>query len=177
MSMEAWYTHASNHEKKTHTFYTMPIINLPDLFIFLNSSKYTGGQPWVDRSRLFIAYWFFDYFEFFRVCRWTPWKAESGGKSHRESTASKLGWVHGLLSTLKIFHLTSCCGQGNNKMKLDSITSIGLWVGMALIALAWLKLIPLLYGWIGFAIAVPSFIVEEIKKKNTPPSGSDDTSR
>jgi hypothetical protein len=36
--------------------------------------------------------------------------------------------------------------QGNNKLKLDNITSIGLWVGLALIALGWLKVIPLLYG-------------------------------
>ena len=50
-------------------------------------------------------------------------------------------------------------------MKLDNITSIGLWVGLALIALGWIKAIPLLYGWIGFAIAVPSFIVEAINKK------------
>ena len=61
-------------------------------------------------------------------------------------------------------------------MKLDSITSIGLWVGLALIALGWFKVIPLLYGWIGFAIAVPSFIVEAINKKNVPPSESDDNS-
>jgi len=54
-------------------------------------------------------------------------------------------------------------------LKLDSITSIGLWVGLALTALGWFKVIPLLFGWIGFAIAVPSFIVEEIKKKNMPP--------
>ena len=50
-------------------------------------------------------------------------------------------------------------------MRLDNITSIGLWVGLALTALGWFKVIPLIYGWIGFAIAVPSFIVEEIKKK------------
>ncbi len=55
--------------------------------------------------------------------------------------------------------------QGNNKLKLDNITSIGLWVGLALIALCWIQVIPLLYGWIGFAIAVPSFIVEAINKK------------
>ena len=61
-------------------------------------------------------------------------------------------------------------------MNFKNITSIGLWVGMALVALAWIKAIPLLYGWIGFAIAVPSFIVEEIKKKNMPPSKSDDNS-
>ena len=61
-------------------------------------------------------------------------------------------------------------------MKLDSITSIGLWVGLALIALAWIKVIPLLYGWLGFAIAVPSFIVVAITKKNMPPSESDDDS-
>ena len=59
-------------------------------------------------------------------------------------------------------------------MKLDNITSIGLWVGLALTALGWFKIIPLIYGWLGFAIAVPSFIVEEMKKKNRPPSSSDD---
>ena len=61
-------------------------------------------------------------------------------------------------------------------MKLGNITSIGLWVGMALIALAWIKVIPLLYGWLGFAIAVPSFIVVAITKKNMPPSEGDDNS-
>ncbi len=61
-------------------------------------------------------------------------------------------------------------------MKLDSITSIGLWVGMALVALAWIKAIPLELGWFGFAIAVPSFIVEAIKNKNRPPSNGDDNS-
>ena len=61
-------------------------------------------------------------------------------------------------------------------MKLDNITSIGLWGGLALTALGWFKVIPLIYGWIGFAIAVPSFIVEEIKKKNMPPFNSDDNS-
>jgi hypothetical protein len=59
-------------------------------------------------------------------------------------------------------------------LKFDNITSIGLWVGLALIALGWLQVIPLLYGWIGFAIAVPSFIVESINKKNMPPSEDDD---
>jgi hypothetical protein len=61
-------------------------------------------------------------------------------------------------------------------LNFKNITSIGLWVGMALVALAWIKAIPLLYGWIGFAIAVPSFIVEAINKKNIPPSKSDDNS-
>ena len=61
-------------------------------------------------------------------------------------------------------------------MKLDNITSIGLWVGLALTALGWFQVIPLLYGWIGFAIAVPSFIVEAINKNNMPPSESDDNS-
>ena len=59
-------------------------------------------------------------------------------------------------------------------MNLDSITSVGLWVGLALIALCWIKVIPLLFGWIGFGIAVPSFIVKTINKKNMPPSKSDD---
>jgi len=61
-------------------------------------------------------------------------------------------------------------------LKLDNITSIGLWVGLALVALAWIKFIPLLYGWLGFAIAVPSFIVETINKKNMPTANSDDNS-
>jgi len=61
-------------------------------------------------------------------------------------------------------------------LNLDSITSVGLWVGLALIALCWIKVIPLLFGWIGFGIAVPSFIVEAINKKNIPPSKSDDNS-
>ncbi len=63
----------------------------------------------------------------------------------------------------------------NNKMNSNNnITSVGLWVGLALIALAWFKVIPLLFGWLGFAIALPSFIVEAINKKNIPPSKSDD---
>jgi hypothetical protein len=66
--------------------------------------------------------------------------------------------------------------QENNKLNLDNITSVGLWVGLALIALCWVKVIPLLFGWIGFGIAVPSFIVETINKKNMPPSKSDDNS-
>jgi hypothetical protein len=61
-------------------------------------------------------------------------------------------------------------------LKLDNITSIGLWVGLALVALAWIKAIPLLFGWFGFAIAVPSFIMEAINKNNMPPSNSDDNS-
>ena len=61
-------------------------------------------------------------------------------------------------------------------MNLDNITSVGLWVGLALIALCWIKVIPLLFGWIGFGIAVPSFIVEAINKKKMPPSKSDDNS-
>ena len=61
-------------------------------------------------------------------------------------------------------------------MKFDSITSVGLWVGLALIVLAWVKVIPLLYGWLGFAIALPSFIVEAISRKNAASSSSDDSS-
>ena len=61
-------------------------------------------------------------------------------------------------------------------MKSDNITLIGFWFGMALVALAWIKAIPLLYGWFGFAIAVPSFIVGAINKKNLPPSNSDNNS-
>ena len=61
-------------------------------------------------------------------------------------------------------------------MKSEDITTIGLWVGLALIALTWIKAIPLVYGWLGFAIAVPSFIVESINKKNRPPSKGDDNS-
>ncbi len=58
-------------------------------------------------------------------------------------------------------------------MNSNNITSVGLWVGLALIVLAWIKVIPLLFGWFGFAIALPSFIVEAINKKKTPPSKSD----
>jgi hypothetical protein len=47
---------------------------------------------------------------------------------------------------------------------------------MALIVLTWIKVIPLVYGWIGFAIAVPSFIVEAINKKGRSPSKNDDNS-
>jgi len=61
-------------------------------------------------------------------------------------------------------------------LKFDNITSIGVWVGLALIALCWMKVIPLLLGWVGFAIAVPSFIVEALNKKSMPPSKSDDNS-
>ena len=50
-------------------------------------------------------------------------------------------------------------------MNSDNITSVGKWVGLALIALCWVKVIPLLFGWIGFGIAVPSFIVQTINKK------------
>ena len=59
-------------------------------------------------------------------------------------------------------------------MNSDDITSFGKWVGLALIALCWMKVIPLLFGWIGFGIALPSFIVETINKQNMPPSKSDD---
>jgi hypothetical protein len=59
-------------------------------------------------------------------------------------------------------------------LNLNNITSVGLWVGLAFIALCWIKAIPLLFGWIGFGIALPSFIVEAINKKNIPPSQSDD---
>ena len=61
-------------------------------------------------------------------------------------------------------------------MKLDNITSVGFWVGLALIVLAWIKAVPLLYGWVGLGIALPSFIVEAINKKSMPPSKSDDNS-
>ena len=60
-------------------------------------------------------------------------------------------------------------------MKLDNITSVGIWVGLALIVLAWIKVIPLLYGWVGLGIALPSFIVEAIKK-NLASSSTDGSS-
>jgi len=47
----------------------------------------------------------------------------------------------------------------------DDITSVGKWVGLALIVLGWLQVIPLLFGWIGFGIALPSYIVQTINKK------------
>ena len=37
-----------------------------------------------------------------------------------------------------------------------------------MVVLAWFKVIPLEYGWLGFAIVVPSFIVETILKKECP---------
>ena len=61
-------------------------------------------------------------------------------------------------------------------MDFDNITTVGLWVGIALIVLAWIKVIPLLFGWLGFAIALPSFIVEAINKKNVGSSSNDDRS-
>ena len=67
--------------------------------------------------------------------------------------------------------------RGNNKLKLDSITSVGLWVGLALIVLCWVKIIPLIFGWVGVGIAGPSFIVEAINQKSIPPSDSDDISK
>ena len=59
-------------------------------------------------------------------------------------------------------------------MNSNFITSVGLWFGLGLIALAWFNLVPLLLGWVGFAIALPSFIVETISKRNIPPSKNDD---
>ena len=59
-------------------------------------------------------------------------------------------------------------------MNSNFITSVGLWFGLGLIALAWFNLVPLLLGWFGFAIALPSFIVETINKRNIPPSKNDD---
>ena len=61
-------------------------------------------------------------------------------------------------------------------MNFGSITSLGLWLGIALTVLAWIKVIPLLFGWFGFAIALPSFIVEAINKKNVASSSTDDSS-
>jgi hypothetical protein len=62
-------------------------------------------------------------------------------------------------------------------LDFDNITSVALWVGIALIVLAWFKVIPLLFGWLGFAIALPSFIVEAINKKNAGSSSNDDSSQ
>lgn len=59
-------------------------------------------------------------------------------------------------------------------MNSNFITSFGLWFGLALIALAWFKLVPLILGWVGFAIALPSFIVDAIINRNIPPSKNDD---
>ncbi len=64
--------------------------------------------------------------------------------------------------------------QENNTLNSNNITSIGVWVGLALIALCWVKVIPLIFGWGGVGIALPSFIVEAINKKNMPPFKSDD---
>ena len=61
-------------------------------------------------------------------------------------------------------------------MRIDTFLSIGLWGGMALVVLAWFKVILREYGWLVFAIVVPSFIVETILKKRVPPSDRDDNS-
>ena len=47
------------------------------------------------------------------------------------------------------------------------------WVGLILIVLAWLQMIPLLLGWIGFVLAGVSFILESIYKINLPHSNKD----
>ena len=59
-------------------------------------------------------------------------------------------------------------------MSSNFITTFGLWFGIALVVLAWFKLVPLLLGWVGFAIALPSFIVDAILKKNISPPENDD---
>ncbi len=47
------------------------------------------------------------------------------------------------------------------------------WIGMALIVLTWIQVIPLKLGWIGFGIALISFIVETICKKKLIPPGTE----
>jgi len=56
-------------------------------------------------------------------------------------------------------------------LNLINIVSTTKWIGMVLIVLCWIQVIPLRIGWLGFGIALVSFIVETIyKKKLTPPA-------
>jgi len=66
--------------------------------------------------------------------------------------------------------------QENKKLGLAQITLVARWFGFGLIVLTWFKLIPLVLGWIGFAVAAISFIVEAIYKKNLASSSDDDNS-
>ncbi len=59
-------------------------------------------------------------------------------------------------------------------MNSSFVTTFGLWFGIGMVVLAWFKLVPLLLGWVGFAIALPSFIVEAIQKRNMASSDNDD---
>ncbi len=47
------------------------------------------------------------------------------------------------------------------------------WVGMVLIVLCWIQVIPLRIGWIGFGVALLSYIVETICKKKLIPPGTE----
>ena len=51
---------------------------------------------------------------------------------------------------------------------------IGRWVGIGLIVLGWIQVIPLTLGWAGFGIALISFVMEAIYKKNLPPPDTND---
>ena len=53
----------------------------------------------------------------------------------------------------------------NYSLNLSNIVLTTKWIGMSLIALCWIQVIPLLIGWIGFGIALISFIVETIYKR------------
>jgi len=56
-------------------------------------------------------------------------------------------------------------------LNLINIVSTTKWIGMVLIVLCWIQVIPLRIGWLGFGIALVSFIVETIyKKKLIPPA-------
>ncbi len=59
-------------------------------------------------------------------------------------------------------------------MNSSFVTTFGLWFGIGMVVLAWFKLVPLLLGWVGFAIALPSFIVQAIQNKNMASSDNDD---
>ena len=54
-------------------------------------------------------------------------------------------------------------------MDLGYILMMARWVGLGLIVLTWIQVIPLILGWIGFGIAIVSFVLEAIYKKNLPP--------
>ena len=55
-------------------------------------------------------------------------------------------------------------------MILFNVAATTKWIGMALIVLTWVQLIPLKLGWIGFILALLSYITELMcKRKLMPP--------
>ncbi len=58
----------------------------------------------------------------------------------------------------------------NSIIILYNVVSTTKWIGVALIVLTWIQIIPLKLGWIGFGIALASYIAEIIcKRKFMPP--------